>query len=124
MLNVKVDRGDPSDLYEQVSGEIRRAIAEGEAKPGERLPRRVSPRQRASRGERAVPPRPSSQLDLPLRAENLDVEDAVAGEIRSPSRPPTDRLPVYEQGPTVDGHHLLLVRVARPPRAAGDRLLV
>jgi DNA-binding transcriptional MocR family regulator len=37
-LNVKVDRGDPTDLYEQVAGEIRRAIAEGEAKPGERLP--------------------------------------------------------------------------------------
>jgi DNA-binding transcriptional regulator YhcF (GntR family) len=38
MLNVKVDRGDPTDLFEQVAGEIRRAIAEGEAKPGERLP--------------------------------------------------------------------------------------
>ena len=38
MLNVKVDRGDPTDLYEQVAGEIRRAIAEGEAKSGERLP--------------------------------------------------------------------------------------
>jgi GntR family transcriptional regulator len=38
MLDVKVDRGDPTDLYEQVAGEIRRAIAEGEAKPGERLP--------------------------------------------------------------------------------------
>jgi GntR family transcriptional regulator len=38
MLNVKVDRGDPTDLYEQVAGEIRRAIADGEAKPGERLP--------------------------------------------------------------------------------------
>jgi GntR family transcriptional regulator len=38
MLDVKVDRGDPLDLYEQVAGEIRRAIAEGEAKPGERLP--------------------------------------------------------------------------------------
>jgi len=38
MLNVKVDRGDPTDLYEQVAGEIRRAIAEGEAKAGERLP--------------------------------------------------------------------------------------
>ncbi len=38
MLNVKIDRGDPTDLYEQVAGEIRRAIAEGEAKPGERLP--------------------------------------------------------------------------------------
>ena len=38
MLDVKVDRHDPTDLYEQVAGEIRRAIAEGEAKPGERLP--------------------------------------------------------------------------------------
>jgi GntR family transcriptional regulator len=38
MLTVKVDRGNPTDLYEQVAGEIRRAIAEGEAKPGERLP--------------------------------------------------------------------------------------
>jgi GntR family transcriptional regulator len=38
MLDVKVDRGDRTDLYEQVAGEIRRAIADGEAKPGERLP--------------------------------------------------------------------------------------
>src|SRR3989454_3560871 len=38
MLDVKVDRADPTDLYQQVAGEIRRAIAEGEAKPGERLP--------------------------------------------------------------------------------------
>jgi GntR family transcriptional regulator len=38
MLDVKVNRQDPTDLYEQVAGEIRRAIAEGEAKPGERLP--------------------------------------------------------------------------------------
>ena len=38
MLNVKVDKRDPTDLYEQVAGEIRRAIADGEAKPGERLP--------------------------------------------------------------------------------------
>ena len=38
MLHVKVSRHDPTDLYEQVAGEIRRAIAEGEAKPGERLP--------------------------------------------------------------------------------------
>ena len=38
MLDVKLDRGDPTDLYEQVAGEIRRAIADGEAKPGERLP--------------------------------------------------------------------------------------
>jgi GntR family transcriptional regulator len=38
MLDVKVDRSDPTDLYEQVAAEIRRAIADGEAKPGERLP--------------------------------------------------------------------------------------
>jgi GntR family transcriptional regulator len=29
---------NPTDLYEQVAAEIRRAIAVGEAKPGERLP--------------------------------------------------------------------------------------
>ena len=38
MLDVKIDKRDPTDLYEQVAAEIRRAIAEGEAKPGERLP--------------------------------------------------------------------------------------
>jgi DNA-binding transcriptional regulator YhcF (GntR family) len=38
MRNVKVNRGDPLVLHEQVAGEIRRAIADGEAKPGERLP--------------------------------------------------------------------------------------
>jgi DNA-binding transcriptional regulator YhcF (GntR family) len=38
MLHVKVDKGDPTDLYEQVAADIRRAIADGEAKPGERLP--------------------------------------------------------------------------------------
>jgi GntR family transcriptional regulator len=34
----KIDRRDPIDLYEQVAAEIRRAIADGEAKAGERLP--------------------------------------------------------------------------------------
>ena len=38
LRDVKVDKHNPTDLYEQVAGEIRRAIAEGEAKPGERLP--------------------------------------------------------------------------------------
>lgn len=38
MIPVKVDRAEPTDLYEQVAAEIRRAIAEGEAGPGERLP--------------------------------------------------------------------------------------
>jgi GntR family transcriptional regulator len=38
MLRVKVNKADPTDLYEQVAAEIRRAIADGEAKPGERLP--------------------------------------------------------------------------------------
>jgi GntR family transcriptional regulator len=38
MISVKVNKADPTDLYAQVAGEIRRAIAEGEAKAGERLP--------------------------------------------------------------------------------------
>ena len=38
MIRVKVNKSDPTDLYEQVAAEIRRAIADGEAKPGERLP--------------------------------------------------------------------------------------
>lgn len=38
MFAVKVDRSDPLALHDQVAGEIRRAIAEGEAVPGERLP--------------------------------------------------------------------------------------
>jgi GntR family transcriptional regulator len=38
MLRVKLDREDPTQLHEQVASEIRRAIAEGEAEPGERLP--------------------------------------------------------------------------------------
>lgn len=38
MLDVKLDRDEPTELYEQVAAEIRRAIADGEAKPGERLP--------------------------------------------------------------------------------------
>jgi DNA-binding GntR family transcriptional regulator len=38
IIRVKVNRAEPLDLHEQVAAEIRRAIAEGEAKPGERLP--------------------------------------------------------------------------------------
>src|SRR6478609_3300579 len=38
MIDVKIDRDEPTELYEQVAAEIRRAIADGEAKPGERLP--------------------------------------------------------------------------------------
>ena len=38
MLRVKVNRLEPFDLHEQVAAEIRRAIADGEARPGERLP--------------------------------------------------------------------------------------
>jgi GntR family transcriptional regulator len=33
-----VDRSGSADLHEQVAAEIRRAIADGEAKPGERIP--------------------------------------------------------------------------------------
>jgi GntR family transcriptional regulator len=35
---LRVDAADPTLLHEQVAAEIRRAIAEGEAGPGERLP--------------------------------------------------------------------------------------
>ena len=38
MLAIKIDRDEPTDVFEQVAAEIRRAIADGEAKPGERLP--------------------------------------------------------------------------------------
>ena len=38
MRPVKLDRDNPLGLHEQVAGEIRRAIADGEAKPGQRLP--------------------------------------------------------------------------------------
>lgn len=38
MLGVKINRDDQTELHVQVAAEIRRAIAEGEAKPGERLP--------------------------------------------------------------------------------------
>jgi GntR family transcriptional regulator len=38
MFTPKIDRSDPVLLHDQVAAEIRRAIAEGEAGPGERLP--------------------------------------------------------------------------------------
>jgi GntR family transcriptional regulator len=38
LLDVNLDRNDPAHLHEQVAAEIRRAIADGEAKPGDRLP--------------------------------------------------------------------------------------
>jgi GntR family transcriptional regulator len=38
MVEVKIDPNDPWPLYEQAAAAIRRAIADGEAGPGERLP--------------------------------------------------------------------------------------
>jgi GntR family transcriptional regulator len=38
MLEVQVDPSSPTPLHEQVAGRLRRAISEGEAGPGERLP--------------------------------------------------------------------------------------
>ena len=35
---VRVDFGEDTPLYQQVAAEIRRAIAEGEVRPGERMP--------------------------------------------------------------------------------------
>jgi GntR family transcriptional regulator len=37
-MDVKINRDDPALLHDQVAAQIRRAIADGEAKPGERLP--------------------------------------------------------------------------------------
>lgn len=38
VIEVKIDRDDQALLHDQVAAQIRRAIADGEAKPGERLP--------------------------------------------------------------------------------------
>lgn len=38
MLDVNLNREDRAPLHEQVASEIRRSIAEGDAKPGDRLP--------------------------------------------------------------------------------------
>ena len=38
MISVKIDRSESTELHLQVASEIRRAIADGEAKQGERLP--------------------------------------------------------------------------------------
>lgn len=38
MLDVNIDRAGPLPLHDQVAAQIRRAIAEGKAGPGERLP--------------------------------------------------------------------------------------
>jgi GntR family transcriptional regulator len=38
MFKIHVDRGDSALLHDQVAADIRRAIADGEALPGERLP--------------------------------------------------------------------------------------
>lgn len=38
MLDVKIDRSDPTPLHNQVAAAVRRSIADGEAARGERLP--------------------------------------------------------------------------------------
>jgi len=38
MIDVKINPSDPTLLHDQVAAQIRRAIADGEAKPGERPP--------------------------------------------------------------------------------------
>jgi GntR family transcriptional regulator len=38
MVSVKIDPANPAALHQQVAAAIRRAIADGEASPGDRLP--------------------------------------------------------------------------------------
>jgi DNA-binding FadR family transcriptional regulator len=38
MMDVKINRSDPTLLHDQVAARIRRAIADGESTPGERPP--------------------------------------------------------------------------------------
>jgi GntR family transcriptional regulator len=38
MLTINIDRSGPLPLHDQVAAQIRRAIADGEAGPGDRLP--------------------------------------------------------------------------------------
>ena len=38
MIPFRINRADPALLHDQVAADIRRAIADGEAKPGEKLP--------------------------------------------------------------------------------------
>lgn len=38
MVSVKIDRSDRALLHDQVAAQVRRAIADGEARAGERLP--------------------------------------------------------------------------------------
>ncbi|HEX3511565.1 MAG TPA: GntR family transcriptional regulator [Solirubrobacteraceae bacterium] len=38
MRKVNLDRTDPTPLHDQVAAHIRRSIAEGDARPGDRLP--------------------------------------------------------------------------------------
>src|ERR1700751_1910245 len=61
MRGVKVDRDDPLELHEQVAGEIRRAIADGEAKPGA-PPRRAHTGLRTRRTEQH---HPAARVTLP-----------------------------------------------------------
>ena len=85
MFSVKVNKSDPTDLYEQVAAEIRRAIAEGEAKPGERLPpARTSPPSSAST------PTPCCAR-CGCCATKGSLSSAAAAASRSPGRPSAAR---------------------------------
>ena len=88
MINVKVNKSDPTDLYEQVAAEIRRAIADGEANPGERLPPAKDlaavlgvNTNTVLRSLRAAPRRGTTRV--PARAWHLGRRDARTGRGRA-----------------------------------------
>ena len=86
MLDVKVDRRDPTDLHEQVAGELRRAIADGEAKPGENGCRPPKTSQPSS----ASTPTPSSARSASSATRDCSSSVAVAA---SPSPAPPNKAP-------------------------------
>ena len=131
MISVKVNKADPTDLYEQVAAKIRRAIADGEAKPGERLPPAKDlaavlgvNTNTVLRSLRLLPRRGAARV--PARAWHLGCRDAGTGRGRAASegargvRPPPG-LPTGRAGRDHRERGLTKTR-AQPPKYHGATL--